>query len=98
MAKSKERSEVEFLRAENKTLKAQVRHLKKEVARKQKREHQFNDLEERERELEEVELISEIKDTKELCPDCRSTKIQVTDLGAKKIMVCYDCGFRKLIK
>jgi len=97
MAKTKERSELEHLRAENKSLKSQVRHLKKEVARKQKRENQYADLEEREKELEEIETTDEsISLYKEPngCPKCGS-QLEETNIGVRILVRCTSCEHRQ---
>jgi hypothetical protein len=98
MAKSKERSEVEYLRAENKGLKSQIRHLKKELARAQKRQHQYEDLEERsiELELEESEIAQPVNEAKG-CPSCNGKLVEV-DIGVRKLIRCESCDYRVTAK
>ena len=96
MAKSKDRSEVEHLRGLVRELKSELRHLKKTMARKQKREHLLEDVESREAELflqEEMEEKKTVAQT-ERCPKCKS-KIDVIDGAKLKVYICSDCGYRK---
>lgn len=94
MAKSKERSEVEALRSENRNLKKQVSYLKKELGRHEKREHQYLDLEDRTQQ-EELEKIVEVPKDKKICPKCNKGKLSVSDLGIRKLTTCNNCTFRK---
>lgn len=98
MAKKAERSELEYLRGENKTLKSQVKHLKKELARAQKRQNQYADLEERTKELdlEDRECAVEVNDNKK-CPKCQS-KLEETNIGPRVLVRCSSCEFRETKK
>lgn len=95
MSRSKEKSEVEHLRGLVRQLKSELRNLKKSMARKQKREHLLDDVEEREAELllketlEEKEVVSK----KETCPKCRG-KLDIIDGARIKIYICSDCSHR----
>lgn len=94
MSKSKERNELEFLRAELKTLKKQNQNLKKQVSRANKRHTREADLEEI---VQEYELNEDQKDTEDnslLCPKCSKNNLVVKSLGSRMLYVC-DCGFRK---
>lgn len=95
MSKKRDRSEVEHLRGVVKNQRSLIKHLKKEVGRSQKREHRVEDLEEilAEEMLEEQHQEKEyVKDDK--CPQCK-TKVELVDLGPKKLIICQSCGYRK---
>lgn len=98
MAKQKERSELECLRAENKNLKSQVKYLKKQVSRSDKRKSIVDDMEATAREhLLEIETeCIEIKE-RDSCPAC-SKGVEKADLGKWWLVTCDHCDFRKRIK
>lgn len=96
MTKKKSHSEVEFLRGEIRNLKAQIKHLKKFVSRKEKREHLFQDFEETEMETllkEEIqergEVIRSLK-----CPNCKEPLDAINEGGKITIYICPDCKYR----
>ena len=96
MAKSKDRSEVEHLRAMVKQQRSIIKHLKKEVGRSNKRAHQHEDLEER---LAE-EMLHEYKESEEKvddkkCPNCSKSKLEFISLGKKTLCICQNCDYRK---
>lgn len=91
VAKKKSGSELEHLRGIVRQMKSELRHMKKEVARKTKREHLYE-----ERIVEEYE--QEIRDDnvyikKEECPECGNA-IDTIDLGTRIIITCTDCKYR----
>lgn len=94
MTKVKERSELEYLRAQNKALRSENRHLKKELGRADKKVKNY-----------EVHMDSEIeieapiamKEQSPGCEKCGGALAQV-DLGVKVLKTCYDCGNRKTLK
>lgn len=98
MAKSKDRSEIEYMRGLIKNLKAEVRNLKKQVARHNKRAHQYEDLEERQAEVEVADLYTTTVTSKIICKSCSSDKMEEVSLGVKKLIVCRDCGKRETKK
>jgi hypothetical protein len=97
--KSKERSEVEHLRATVKSQRSLIKHLKKEIGRAQKRQHVYEDLEDKvaelhlEDEIEESQLVSDDK-----CPECDKGRLEIIDLGPRKMLVCDNCKYRKVKK
>jgi len=99
MAKQREKSEVEHLRAENRKMKAELRNLKKQVNRTNKRAHQFEDLEERlaEQTLEEKSSDYIVVDNT-ACPKCSKGKIETIDLGIRKLVRCDNCEYKETWK
>jgi formamidopyrimidine-DNA glycosylase len=95
MAKQKDRSELESLRATNRSLRKQVTHLKKELARKEKRAHQYHDLEERQKE-EDIDKNLTVF-TKPICPACNGD-IETSELGNRLLTRCTQCKWRKSSK
>lgn len=96
MAKSKDHSEVEYLRSQIRNLKKENKHLKKEISRQNKKAHLYQDLEEKvasemieEEQEEELQIIN----TKDKCPKC-SSELEVTDMGIRSLYMC-ECGYRK---
>jgi predicted nuclease with TOPRIM domain len=94
MAKVKERSELESLRAENKKMKSELRHLKKEVARKTKRAHLYEDLEAKIADQHVQDIMEEHNSIrKDLCPECSCPLEQIT-LGNRVMVSCTSCTYR----
>lgn len=96
MTKKKSHSELEFLRGEIRTLRAQIKHLKKHVSRKGKREHLFEDLEDKAAELavqEEIEERGEIL-KKMTCPKCRAPLDVINGGGKIEIYHCSECEYK----
>jgi len=98
MSKTKERSEVEHIRAENKKLKSENRHLKKQLARFEKRKHLLDDVEEREKDLDFAEAEQELGEVVESGRCECGGKINIVDIGVKKLEICEDCRARKVKK
>lgn len=92
MAKTKERSETEHLRATVKKQRSIIKHLKKEITRYTKKAHQF--------ELEEDDFDDVVEQTfnHDNCPECQKGKLIYTDLGIRKMIRCDNCNYRKTIK
>jgi len=99
MVRSKDQSELEYLRGIVKKLRAQNKHLKKELARSTKRSRQNDDdLEDAiEEELEEVgKELTHIREG-EMCPQCKK-QMNVVDLTVKILHMCDFCKYRKTFK
>jgi rubrerythrin len=97
MSRSKSR-DAEDYRGIIRNQKKIIQHLKRELSRKEKRAHQYEDLEEREAEefiREEIRNKEIIK--KEKCPEC-SKNIDIVELGPRKLYLCGNCGWRKVTK
>lgn len=96
MAKGKTHNELEHIRSENRQLKKIIKYLRKELARKIKREHRYEDLETREAEVQlEEEQAEQVIIAKETCPNC-SAAIESIEIGNRKLLSCLnDCGWRK---
>jgi len=91
MSKQKEKSEVEFLRGENRMMKSQIRSLQREVKKLQKDTKEIETLEEIAREAVEF-----TEDAPILCSACGTGHLNTTSLGVKQLTVCNNCKFRKL--
>jgi hypothetical protein len=100
VAKQKERSEAEYLRATVKNQRSQIKNLKKELERARKRSYQYEDFEERvadsmiEEDVKEHQIIASSKE--ERCPECK-TKVQPVALGSRQGIFC-ECGYRRTRK
>lgn len=86
MAKKRERSELEYLRGENRELRKRLRHYEKRLKYFEKRSH-FHD----ENETTESEEI----DTIISCPYCGKGSMELKDFGFIQLFVCNLCKFRK---
>jgi predicted RNA-binding Zn-ribbon protein involved in translation (DUF1610 family) len=99
MAKSKERSELEDLRARNKKLEKENRQLRKEIGRFEKRKHLY------EENLEDIMSEEDTKNSiefennivKRKCPKC-GKELKITDLGSRLLLQCENCSYRKTEK
>jgi hypothetical protein len=96
MSKPKERSEVEFLRSENRRLKSENRHLKKLLGKSDKKVKAYEDHVDM---SEEAETVEPLETRGMICPapNCQGTLTRV-DLGARLLITCSDCSIRKTIK
>ena len=91
MAKTKERSELEFLRSENKRLKSENRQLKKLLGRNTKT---LKVLEEHfEEEAEEIDAAI-VDVAAPSCPKCCG-ELAFTDLGNRRLTNCTSCKYRR---
>lgn len=99
MAKPKDRTEVEFLRGQNRDLQKQIKHLKKELGRMNKRARNVEDLEEiiREDDIGQGSPTVAV-DAVRLCKKCQSNSLTVANLGVKTYLFCNDCRARELVK
>lgn len=93
MAKKDKGSELEYLRGLVRSQKSIIKSLKKELSRSTKRSQQYQDLEERIAE-DTVEEEKPFFIESEKCPKC-SKKIEVVDLGIRKLIVCTDCNYKR---
>lgn len=89
------RDEVEFLKGELRQAKKVIAHLKKELARANKLANRAETLVETfvpaPEPEERVDESPQIK-----CPECKSSKVQVAELGRQGTMItCSKCGYRK---
>jgi uncharacterized protein with PIN domain len=98
LAKQRERSETEALRAVIKNQRSQIKNLKKEVDRAKKRSHNYEDFEERlaETMIEEEYKESKLVDSTERCPEC-DEKVEIVQLGTRIGIFC-ECGYRRTKK
>ena len=94
MTKPKERSELEYLRAENRKLKSENRHLKKLLGRTNKKVKAY----EENIDLSEPEIVNTIQLICNCPNDGCGGSLDSTDLGMKTLITCSDCSYRKTIK
>lgn len=99
MTKKKSKSEVETLRGVNRNLRKQIKHLQKQIGRKEKREYLLDDVEEREAELHLKEQLeeSEFVSTGN-CPECDVGKLELVELGNRVLVNCNTCKYRSTKK
>ena len=98
MAKTKERSEAEYLRAENRALRKQTTVLKKEVSSLRKRLTKYEGyVDSFTYEKDAEPAFVEIYDDKQ-CAQCSKGRLHTVDLGIRKIVTCNQCGFREVVK
>lgn len=97
MAKSRERSEVEQLRADNKRLKKENNELKRRASRLEKRSHRVEDLEEM---IEDMayEQTEKFIPRNNKCPECLEGNLENVDLGVRTMTKCSKCTYRKSSK
>lgn len=84
MARSKDRSEIEYYKGEIRKLKAEVKNLRRQLAENKR---YIPDLDQFEEEAEEIVEISN------RCPECKSGKLKEIDLNIKVLVKCDSCGF-----
>jgi formamidopyrimidine-DNA glycosylase len=84
MPKKPERSELEYLKGENRQLKRRIKHLQKELNRALANPPLPEEKEEKEKVI-----------TKERCPDC-GNKLESINLPIKIIHICKECGYRRV--
>lgn len=103
MTKSKDRSELETLRALNRKQKKIIKELQKKAARGQKAKEVYEDLElelsekyieEEENSFRTVPLI-EVDGS---CPKCPKGILEQIELGVKKMILCSNCDYRVVSK
>lgn len=94
MSKKPEKSEVEWLRGENRRLKSENRNLKKQLSRRDKKVKAYEehiDL------SAEPEIVEEELLPKPGCPEC-GEPTQSVSLGVKFLITCTNCKYRKTVK
>lgn len=90
MSRSKERNGAEYYKAIIRKQRSEIKALRKELSRLNKRKHQYEDV---------VDLLDPpepevVKDAKS-CPACKKD-LDVIELGIKKMYICDMCGHREL--
>lgn len=101
MAKAKGgSSDLEYYRGKLREKEKEIKKLKSELSRYQKRERQVDNLEETAAELAlEVSITKASKKDKSDCPECQSGQMTIIDLGSiRKIHKCLNCGWSKVTK
>jgi DNA-directed RNA polymerase subunit RPC12/RpoP len=90
MAKSKNKS-----RSESEHLRGEIKRLKKELGRQNKRQHLYEDLEDRQEEIEYLkqQAKSRKSENKYVCPKC-SGQLEVIDGSKLKVFICTECSYR----
>lgn len=87
--RTKELSEVQSLRKENKELKSQIKTLRKEVRRLQKQEHFHEDT----RLDEEAEQLIPEEAPKFLCPKCYKGYLKEFNVVGRHWLECDQCDY-----
>lgn len=87
MAKSRTKTKVEHLRGI-------IKQLKKEIRRKEKREHNYINLEEKEAEAALI-AEAETKPTTSLCKQCNKGVLETFTLGVVSLITCSHCTWRQ---
>lgn len=93
MAKTRERSEVEYLRAENKRLKSENRHLKKKLGITNKKVQVYENA----MDLSEPEMPLVAVEQEHKCSQCMDS-LEIVDLGIRTLIMCHTCKTRKSVK
>lgn len=96
MAKSRERSEVELLRADNKRLTKQVKELQRTLGRLQKNSRNVEELEDLFKDME-YEAVEKSVPRTGGCPECGNA-LENVSLGVKQIIKCTKCAYSKIGK
>lgn len=92
MTKKPERSELEYLRAENRRLNKQINELKKNINRATKLSNRF--VQEVEEQLDEdTEAHEHVYTKKDTCPSCNG-ELVMSDLGIRNLYKCKECSYR----
>lgn len=89
----------EIKQAELQELRKENQKLKRENARLRKDLHKIEvNLSDKEDEVEEVESIGKKENVpmSNECPECRVAGLTVVQLGAKVLLVCKQCKYRKM--
>lgn len=87
MAKSRTKTKVEHLRGI-------IKQLKKEIRRKEKREHAYINLEEKEAEAALL-AHAEKPATTSICPECGKQTLTTVEIGVVKLITCTHCTWRQ---
>jgi hypothetical protein len=82
--KSKNKSEVEYLRGENKKLKSQLSSLNRRNKSLEKQAHFYEEIEE---DAEIIDLVN--------CPVCGNKEMRIIDLKYVQYETCDACDYRK---
>lgn len=97
MAKSKDRSDTEALKAIIRHQKKVIKQLTKDVNRANKKHSREEDLENDLQEYILKEAAEQNKDTSNNCPKCQGT-LEISDLGIRILSRCVNCGHRSSSK
>lgn len=94
MTKPKERSELEYLRAENRRLKSENRNLKKQLGASNKKVNRYQNIIDT---AEEPELTdpAAVVTYVPTCKECGAV-LETTDIGVRLITKCTKCDFREV--
>jgi hypothetical protein len=96
MAKSKTRTETEFLRGKVRELESEVKKLRKVASRNYKKAQQLENVVDERKDEEFAEIEAKFEPTMPRCPECLSNKdFEIVPLGAREMHLCNDCGYRK---
>lgn len=91
MAKSKDKSEVEYLKGLNRQLKKQLKKVNRQASRAEKQAlRQLED-------AEEVEEVEEEEASDGKCSKCKARLVPI-DMGIRIVYNCQKCGHREAKK
>jgi hypothetical protein len=97
--KSKEKKPAEFYKSIIRKQKKQIQDLSKKAARGNKVKERYEELES---ELVDQLLEAEMEDTvvydDNSCTECLKGKLEEIPLGIRKMIICSNCNYRKVIK
>ncbi len=96
MTRTKDKSEIEHIRAENRKLTKENKMLRRDIARLSKRSQDIEELEEQLKEHSSEEEHIYIDPTQ--CKSCLKGKITTTSLGIRIIKTCNGCTYREVTK
>ena len=95
MAKTKDRSETEFLRGRVRELESEVKQLKRIANRTLKKVRQYESIMGEQESNEDVE--KQFPTAPATCPECNS-KLDIFIIGVRELRMCTSCSYRKTVK
>ena len=96
MSRTKDKSEIEHVRALNRQLEKENKMLRRQVARLSKRTQDVEELEEALKEEQITQEHNYVDPTQ--CKECLKGKISITSLGIRTIKTCNGCTYREITK
>ena len=93
LAKTRDSSELEYLRGIIRNLRSENKSLKKQLSRSQKKEKTFNDyILNVDDSVDDGIWTEDVKDSSSKCPKCKSNYTPI-ELGIRSLHVCNECGW-----
>lgn len=94
MSRTKDKSEIEHVRALNRQLEKENKMLRRQVARLSKRSQDVEELEEALKEEQITQEHNYVDPTQ--CKNCLKGNVKSVSLGVKQLMSCDSCNYRKI--